>query len=68
MVNDVIEGFVFEPPIASDHPEREGTVCQIVERAESNNTLETGPAFWVRFGDGHEMEAYSAELRPYYAT
>lgn len=67
-MSKVVEGFMFEPPIPSDEPAREGTVCQIVEREESNNTLETGPAFLVRFGDGFEMEAYSAELRPWYAT
>jgi hypothetical protein len=63
----IVDGYVFTA-VGGDLVDRNGNICQIIGRVESDETLDTGPAFRVRFGDDYEATAYSSELNPYYAT
>lgn len=70
-----VQGFLFVS-VAEDKTEvgdYNDTVCQIVRRAtygeaSEHDVLNMGPAFWVRFNDGHEFVAYAHELSPWYPT
>jgi hypothetical protein len=59
-----VQGFMFETVGEADG--RNETVCKIIERATTDNSFENGCAFLVEFGDGHQMEAFASELRPWY--
>ncbi len=66
-----VQGFSYDS-VSDDEPDN-GLICQIVGRtgpldASEQEILDLGPAFLVRFGDGHERTAYACELRPWYPT
>lgn len=70
-----VQGFLFESVAehGSDLGARNDTVCKIVRRASyveasEHDVLDQGPAFLVRFSDGHEEIAYAHELSPWYPT
>lgn len=61
-----VQGYTYWSIVDGDP--RNDTICQIIERADVRgaDVMEYGPAFRVRFGDGHTTTAYSSELRPWY--
>lgn len=73
-MSEPVQGFTFDTHAEGEVAENyNGNVCKIIRRAEGTESsereiLEYGPAFWVRFGDDHEMVAHASELSPWYPT
>lgn len=67
MNDTIVQGFMFRT--VEDDPDND-SICRIVRRAEASDqeVIEMGPAFLVRFGDGHQRVAYAMELSPWYPT
>lgn len=68
--SDVVRGYMFIS-VGEVGVDRNETICQIIGRdteISDNEVVENGPAFRVRFGDGHVLTAFSSELHPWYPT
>lgn len=71
-MSEPVQGYTFDTMAEGEIPDAYNrNVCQIVRRAQGTEAsevemLEHGPAFWVKFGDGHEMVAHASELSPWY--
>lgn len=69
MAEPTYKGFVFDNGGTERNGDRNGHVCQIMERAGTDNErVEHGPMFLVRFADGEEIIASGYELSPWYPT
>lgn len=60
----VVQGYVYRNDY--DDSERNGTVCQIVARAEPDPTLDLMPKFVVEFGNGERVEILGECLNPWF--
>lgn len=69
-----VQGYLFKSVAEGNELARyNDCVCRILRRARAsefseNETLNSGPAFVVRFGDGHTEVAYGHELNPWFPT
>ena len=75
MDEPVVQGYTFSSFASPESSlgKRNGDVCQMVRRAREGDVhlqelLDLGPAFIVRFGDGHETVAFGVELNPWFPT